>query len=90
MKGNIVQQSKLNAKLKIVNNVIIMEVALSVMLDIILLVKMKVTTVKKFNYNVKFHTVKNVLMAFAQFVKVDTNLFQVNKEVIVPKFNQNV
>ena len=90
MKGNIVQKSKLNAKLKIVNNVMIMEVALSAMLDIILLVEMKVTTVKKFNQNAKSHTVKNVLMAFAQFVKVDTNLFQVNKEVIVPKFNQNV
>ena len=45
---------------------------------------------KKLNQNAKFHTVKNVLMAFAQFVKVDIIFFRENKEVIVSKFNLNV
>ena len=42
---------------------------------------------KKFNQSAKFHTVKNVLMAFAQFVKVDIIFFRENKEVIVLKLS---
>ena len=42
---------------------------------------------KKFNQNVKSLTVNNVLMTFAQFVKVDITLFQENKELIVLKLS---
>ena len=45
---------------------------------------------KKFNQNAKSHTVKNVLMAFAQFVKVDITLFQEKKELTAKNNSLNV
>ena len=45
---------------------------------------------KKLNQNAKFHTVKNVLMAFAQFVKVDITLFQEKKELTAKNNSLNV